>query len=132
VRQEACNRAAATNRLKHAVEFLELAELGSDEAATRFANASAALAVLAGIAASDAICCARLGTRSRSQDHRDAQALLEKVEPDGRQAAESLRRLLDMKDSAQYGVAHLGRERVKAALRQARILVQLAQAAMTS
>lgn len=65
---------------------------------------AAALAVLTGIAAADAACCAALGTRSRSQDHRQAVALVATVTPNGDQMARDLNRLLDKKDGAHYGV----------------------------
>jgi hypothetical protein len=42
-------------------------------------SVAAALAVLAGIAASDAACCARLGRRPRGQDHATATTLLRTV-----------------------------------------------------
>ena len=74
---------------------------------------AASLAVLAGIAAADAACCATLGRRHRGQDHRDAARLLEGVEPDGPAMAKDLRRLLGRKDDAHYGLGSLaaGEER---------------------
>ena len=65
---------------------------------------SAALAVLAGIAASDAATCHRLGERSRGQGHQVAIPLLKTVVPNGPELAKDLVRLLDLKDSAHYGV----------------------------
>jgi hypothetical protein len=44
-----------------------------------FNHVAAGNAVLAAIAASNALCCRLLGERSRGQDHRDAVALLEQV-----------------------------------------------------
>lgn len=72
-----------------------------------------ALAVLAGIAASDAACCAVLGRRHRGQNHRDAAKLLEGVEPNGSAMAKDLRRLLGRKDDAHDGLGTLaaGEER---------------------
>ena len=67
-----------------------------------------ALAVLAGIAASDVACCARLGERARGQAHDEAVGLLATVEPGGPAMAKDLKRLLDRKDAAQYGMAFLG------------------------
>jgi len=76
-RTQDCNRAQARVRLDQARAFLEVAELVSAEE-NDLANehVSAALAVLAGIAAADAACCATLGQRSRGQDHRQALALV--------------------------------------------------------
>lgn len=91
-----------------------------DELATP--GVAAALAVLAGIAASDAVCCAALGQRSRGQDHRQAIALLSQVSPDGQPMARDLERLLAVKDDAHYGMLHLSSQRAALALRQARRL----------
>lgn len=91
-----------------------------------YASPAAALAVLAGIAASDAACCMALGRRYRGQDHRGAAALLERVTPGGRQAANSLGRLVDLKDEAHYGLFDVASKDLKSALRQASSLVQFA------
>lgn len=62
--------------MARAREFLEVAELVVDEkdedASFLYASSAASLAVLAGIAASDAACCKALQERSRSENHRDA------------------------------------------------------------
>jgi hypothetical protein len=121
----ACTRADALRRQDQAEKFLEVAELvdaDSDQDAAS-ANVSASLAVLAGIAASDAACCATLGRRSRGQDHRQAIDLLRQVSPGGPEAARQLQRLLDLKDTAHYGVITLSGEALKSALRGARNLV---------
>lgn len=67
-------------------------------------NVAASLAVLAGIAASDASCCAALGRRARGQDHREALTLLSGIAAVGAEMGKDLARLLDIKDNAQYGV----------------------------
>jgi hypothetical protein len=60
-----------------AESFVETAQMIADETTDEFnPGVSASLAVLAGIAASDAACCARLGVRSRGEAHSDAVALL--------------------------------------------------------
>jgi hypothetical protein len=111
----------------HARRFIEVAELVADEGDDlEYSSPSAALAVLAGIAASDAACCRTLGRRSRGQDHRQAIDLLEQVEPGGKDAANSLRRLLDLKDEAHYGLFDVGGQDLRAALRQAKALVDFA------
>jgi hypothetical protein len=67
---------------------VETADLVIDESTrTEFANVAAGLAVLAGVAASDAICCVRLGKRHRGEDHRGAATLLAEAVPDGRKLA---------------------------------------------
>lgn len=63
------------------------------------ADACATLAVHAGIAAADVICCARLGRHSTSDNHQDALALLSVADPD---RAKHLRALLGMKTRAGY------------------------------
>ena len=91
-----------------------------------YASAAAALAVLAGIAASDAACCAALGRRSRGQDHRQATELVEQIAPGGSRAASALRRLLSLKDEAHYGLFDVGGKDLQGALRQAKALVDFA------
>ncbi len=106
-------------------EAFDAAELIATDVTDDEANASvaASLAVRAGIAACEAACCARLGRRSRSQDHHDAERLLAEIVPKGRDAAKDLRRLLDLKDAAQYGVIHVSATELRPALRRARALV---------
>ena len=83
--------------------------------------------MLAGIAATDAACCAAFGRRSRSQNHRDAAALVREVSPGGPEAARQFERLLGLKDQAQYGFEDVGGQKLAAALRQARALIALAE-----
>lgn len=122
---EACNRADARVRARQARAFLDTGELVADiddELATP--NVAAALAVLAGIAASDAICCAVHDERPRGQDHRTAVDLLSRVrQPPGARLGRHLGRLLDIKDGSQYGLTFVTPQRAVAALRQARHLV---------
>jgi hypothetical protein len=105
-RTETCGRAEARTRLEQAEAFVLAAELVLDDT-TALANSgvAATLAILAGIAASDAACCARLRRRARGQAHEEAVALLETVEPGGTEMAKDLKRLLQRKDSANYGVS---------------------------
>jgi hypothetical protein len=113
--------------LEQARAFLEVAELvidGDDELATP--QVAAALAVLSGIASSDATCCARLGVISRGQDHRAAIGLLSSVEPRGREMARDLRRLLDMKDGAHYATIMVAEGPARKAVEWARRLYDAA------
>lgn len=130
-RTQVCGRPQAKTRLAHARKFLDAAELIATDIDADDANASvaASLAVLAGIAASDAACCARLGRRSRSQDHHDAERLLAEIIPGGRDAAKELRRLLDLKDAAQYGVLHVSAAELRSGLRRAHSLLRFADSA---
>lgn len=79
-RARPCDANQAKQRMARAREFLEVAELVVDERdqgdSFVYASSAAALAVLAGIAASDAACCMALQERSRSESHRDAEQLL--------------------------------------------------------
>lgn len=89
-------------------------------------SVAASLAVLAGIAASDAACCGALGRRSRGESHHEAEGLMVDIAKGGGEAATCLRRLLDLKDKAQYGFVHASHSDLKVALRQAEKLVEFA------
>jgi hypothetical protein len=105
-RIRSCDRSDALNRLAQAESFLLAAELiVDDDTDDATPSVAASLAVLAGIAASDAACCARLGVRARGQSHAEAVELLGTVEPRGADMAKDLQRLLNRKDDSQYGVA---------------------------
>jgi hypothetical protein len=101
-----CTRKQAAERLAQAKTYLDAAELVADDG--EFAGVAAALAVLSGIAASDAACCARLGEYHRGPDHRGAVDLLATVAPGGAEMARDLQRLLDRKDDAHYGISGVG------------------------
>ncbi|TCC56151.1 hypothetical protein E0H73_33895 [Kribbella pittospori] len=123
-RTEDCNRAQATVRLSQARAFLEVAELvGCEDDELANDNVVAALAVLAGIAAADAACCATLGRRSRGQDHRQAIQLVAQAGPHGKELSQALRRLLDIKDGAHYGMIYVGAAKARAAIRRAKTLI---------
>lgn len=105
-RTQACDRSGALRRLAQAEAFLFAAELViDDEGDQATPSVAASLSVLAGIAAADAACCARLGLRSRGQAHAEAVELLAAVEPGGAEMAKDLQRLLHRKDDSQYGLA---------------------------
>lgn len=94
-RTQKCTASDAKTRLSQARKFLEVASLLAHEADDmEYSSVAAAVAVLAGIAASDAACCKALGRRSRAQDHRQAVELVAQVEPGGSDAAKALRRVL--------------------------------------
>jgi len=111
-RTQPCSEPQARTRLDHARRFLDVAQLAAGEDdSLEYASAAAALAVLAGIAASDAARCKSLGRRARGQDHREAADLLAQITPGGTRAANSLRRLLNLKDEAHYGLFDIARHR---------------------
>ena len=127
-RTQTCGVTEARVRAAQARKFLETAELildVDDDLATP--GVAAALAVLAGIAASDALCCRSLGRRARGQDHREAIGLLAQVEPNGKALSRALARLLDIKDGSQYGLVFLGTARAKTAVKSAVALTEAAE-----
>jgi hypothetical protein len=129
-RTAACDRADAAIRLRHAESFVLVAELAldqPDEPAFALTSVAGSLAVLAGIAAADAACCAALGRRARGQGHDAAIPLLRTITPGGAAMARDLGRLLALKDDAQYGVLVLSPERARSAAGWARRLVAAAR-----
>ncbi|WP_145804826.1 DNA-binding protein [Kribbella amoyensis] len=123
-RTEDCNRAQASVRLSQARAFLDVAQLvGAEDDELANDNVAAALAVLAGIAAADAACCASLGRRSRGQDHRQAIQLLAQAGSEGKAMSRALVRLLDVKDNAHYGMVYVGPQQARNAIRSATTLV---------
>jgi len=126
--------------LKIAKAYLEVAQLTMSEKARpeeyNYNHAAAGIAVLAAIAASDALCCRFLGEMSRGQNHRDAIELLASIrfgEGDERERsrrakslAASLATCLDLKDSSHYGWSLLNHSEVKKLVRAATKLVETA------
>jgi len=104
VRTNECSASERSGRLAKARQFAQAAAdvLTLADEADDVADAFVTLAVHAGIAASDVICCARLGEYSRSERHDDAINLLKTADP---VAAKSLRVLLGMKTFAGYSSA---------------------------
>ena len=123
-RTQDCDENAARARLRDARAQLDLAEVATAGSTPEEKKAAASCAVLAGIAAADAACCRSLGRRSRSQDHRDAVALVRQISPGGPDAAKQLERLLGLKDQAQYGLEDLSGQKLLTARRQAQALVR--------
>jgi hypothetical protein len=100
-------------------------------------HVAAGLAVLAAIAASDALCCRLLGERARGQNHREAIELLGTVRfgagdetaraRRARTLAGSLGTALDLKDVSHYGTTLLAAPQVKTLIRAAKKLVDAAK-----
>ncbi len=125
-RTQPCDRAQARTRLENAQKALEVAQLAAaEEEIPASRSVAAALAVLSGIASADAACCAALGRRSRGDDHRQAAALLSQIVPAGARAAKALIDLLNVKDTAQYGLIPITRRELTTAVRRARTLLDL-------
>ena len=129
-RSSSCGKPQAKTRLLQARKFLELASIAESDAIGKMESESASVAVsnavLAGIAASDAACCFRLGMRPRADDHHQAESFLSQMEG-GRKAAAYLSELISLKDSAQYGVSNVSNSDMKIAMRRASALLEFAQ-----
>ena len=125
----ACGKSEAKVRLGNANQFMSVAELVNssveDGTDLELSSVAAALAVLAGIAASDAVCCLKLLKRSRGTDHQQATEFLSRVDG-GDKAAVHLSELLSLKDTAHYGVIPTTSAQLKVAMRRASALVQFA------
>ena len=126
-RTQRCDRARAQTRLDHAAKSLEVAELAAVEREIPSSRSvAAAVAVLSGIASTDAACCAALGRRSRGTDHREAAQLVRQIVPDGERAAAALTDLLNVKDTAHYGLIPITQRELTTTLRRARLLLDFA------
>lgn len=120
-----CDATTRAGRLTKARQFARSARDALDLAdeARDVADAFVTLAVHAGIAASDVICCTRLGVHHRGERHQDAVALLKKADPD---AARALAVLLSLKTLAGYAAATVS---TKDLLRAERAMAALLDAA---
>lgn len=130
-RQPSCGLAEARTRSKVARLYLDVAELAADEQVDHARNVAAGNAVLAGIAASDAICCMELGVRHRGQDHQGAIALLTRAPVRGG-LARDLATLLSIKAPAHYGDRYVSEAKLTAVLRAAGRLVDGPESAVSS
>lgn len=131
-RTATCTPAEGRSRLQQAEAFVMTADLVlSDDNDTATPGVAAALAVLAGIAASDAACCAKLGRRPRGQDHGEAPKLLRTVAPHGEAMAKDLGRLLAAKDESHYGVTLVDRAKARRLVGYARRMIELAGDVLT-
>jgi hypothetical protein len=122
-----CGDAVAAGRLRKAEQFLEQAaairDLADDE--DKVGDSFVSLCVLAGIAASDVLCCRPLGHFVQGEDHQQAVSELSKVRPASKQLSADLSVLLQMKSRAGYGALAVRADR-KRAWRKAESLVQAA------
>ena len=97
--------------------YLIAAELMVDEATDEAATVATGNAVLAGIAAADALCGYASGERYRGPDHRAAADYLERVTGD-ESLGLTLRELVDLKDAGHYGVGNVSRTNATTSRRQ--------------
>lgn len=117
-------RAEGMGRRRVAEKYLEVAELIASEDGTAV-NVAVGLAVLAGIAAGDAICITATGERYSGTDHAAAADLLARVD---RLLGGELADLVALEPGSHYGDALLKPEQRTRALRAARTLVDEARA----
>jgi hypothetical protein len=106
-------------RRQVAEKYLEVASLIDSEDGAAI-NVCVGVAVLAGIAAADAICAAALGERYSGPDHEVAVEVLSRVDA---KLGKQLRDLVTMKTTSHYGFGLLTASQRKAALRCATALV---------
>ena len=120
-----CNPAVTAGRLSKAVEFFDAAEHLEET----MPNAAGDLYVDAGIAASDVICCVRLGVHSSSGTHNDAVTLLASAD---KGSGRHLSTLLGLKNKAAYTHHSLSTVECKKMNRAASHLVETAKRAVAS
>lgn len=115
-------RTDVARRALHARQFLETA---TDAAALHHGNTNVVTsnAVLAGIAAADAICGHALQECARGEAHDEAVKLLESASPHGGDYARDLRRLLAIKTSSHYSALIVSERTTADALRWAARLI---------
>lgn len=118
--QRDCDSVVTAGRMSKAREFFDAADyLGED-----MPNAAGDLYVDAGIAASDVICCVRLGVHSNTGNHSEAVALLKRADS---VSERHLNTLLNLKNKAAYTHQDLTCAEVKKMNRAAEYLAELAQ-----
>jgi len=123
-----CTPDQARVRFATAEAYLEVAAAVLNERpAGEYRNVAGGVAILAGIAASDAICGLRLGRLHRGDDHRGAVDLIRRATKDGPKLAAQLQRLLTLKDAAHYGMILISARNATDAMKWATFLVQRAR-----
>jgi hypothetical protein len=126
-RTVALDKVGARARLKEAKLYLSAAEL-LDSGGAAENKVAGSNAILAGIAAADAICGLVLGERSSGDDHAQAINLLKRATHPSTKAANSLARLLTQKTPVQYGTDAISANDAANLIKWARALVDEADA----
>lgn len=121
-RTQKCSKSDAKIRLDHARLYVTVAETVLTDETSEHATIAAGNAVLAAIAAADAICCISAGSRFRGDDHIGAVDYLSKVTGD-KTLGTLLRDVISLKDLGHYGLDNVVASRAKSAVRKARQLV---------
>ena len=122
-----CDSIYAEERYDKAQAFALAAELDPLSESGPLRSVAVSNAVLAGVAATDVICCLSLGRRSASSNHNDAVALLRETPGRGQNAGHHLRMLLSVKYRAQYDNRNPNMSETKRALRSMRSLLRIAE-----
>jgi hypothetical protein len=121
--------------LRDAWGFLEVAQAANDE---RHGNQAASNAILAAIAANDAICLRRIGRRGHGESHVEAARVLQeacgasKWQAEAAVKARQLRQIIGLKNAAQYEGEPLGPAVVDRVIRQAKRFVEWADQVVSS
>ena len=123
--QRTCDAVIIAGRMSKANEFFDAAGHLGDE----MPNAAGDLYVDAGVAASDVICCLRLGVHSNPGNHAEAAALLKRADSGSER---HLNTLLNLKNKAAYTHQHLTSAELKRMTRAAQHLVEAARLALAS
>ncbi|MGH9011799.1 MAG: hypothetical protein ACRDYF_18420 [Acidimicrobiia bacterium] len=131
-RQAPCGPTEAARTARLARAYLDLAEQAAGQESDEARTVAAGNAVLAAIAASDALTCLRLGRHSRGQAHQEATALLSTVRPDGSRLAKDLATALGVKDAAHYGSVFVSTATLRSTLRASTRLVEAAETAVAT
>lgn len=121
-----CSAADARVLLGHAKAYLTAAELMLDDLESDESTVATGNAVLAAIAAADAMCCALAGQRPRGENHRCAADFLEEVTGD-KALGGRLRDAIDLKESGHYGSSNVTDARANRAVRAAKALITAAE-----
>jgi len=121
-----CTSDIRLGRMRKAAEFFDAASLIADQAGGEAGSPDVfvTLCIHAGIAASDVICCARLGQHAQGQDHNESVTLLGQADSE---SARHLRVLLSMKTKAGYSHTGTSAADAKRAGRAAEALVERAR-----
>ncbi|MCK0518834.1 hypothetical protein [Williamsia sp. DF01-3] len=123
--QRNCDSVVTAGRMSKANEFFAAAERLGEE----MPNAAGDLYVDAGIAASDVICCIRLGVHSNTGSHSEAVAMLKRADGGSER---HLNVLLNLKNKAAYTHQHLTAVELKKMNRAAEHLVEAAKRALAA
>lgn len=123
--QRNCDSVVTAGRMSKANEFFAAAERLGEERP----NAAGDLYVDAGIAASDVICCIRLGVHSNTGSHSEAVAMLKRADGGSER---HLNVLLNLKNKAAYTHQHLTAVELKKMNRAAEHLVEAAKQALAA